>query len=195
MDNTKKPISKGVDASASDKKIAESIKSRFSTLSSNQAPIFDKVEQYKAMYHVSMETDDSYPWDYQLTDSQIFPAIRAHLARMNPSEARISLIGAGENREVNQQVVNWEMNEILITQLMYRLMYSGFMAGHGYAKTGWFFKPALKVEADKGSKLMRGIQNRADAVFVRFNDLFIPNRNIAEIDAQPYIIERVDRKS
>jgi hypothetical protein len=194
MDNTKKPISKGVDASASDKKIAESIKSRFSTLSSNQAPIFDKVEQYKAMYHVSMETDDSYPWDYQLTDSQIFPAIRAHLARMNPSEARISLIGAGENREVNQQVVNWEMNEILITQLMYRLMYSGFMAGHGYAKTGWFFKPALKVEADKGSKLMRGIQNRADAVFVRFNDLFIPNRNIPEIDAQPYIIERVSMR-
>lgn len=180
-----------IDTSVSDKKIAASIKTRFQTLSGNQAPIFDKIEQYKAMYHVEMTPDDSYPWDYQLTDSQIFPAIRAHLARMNPAEARVSLIGAGENREVNQQVVNWELNEILITQLMYRIMYSGFMAGHGYAKTGWYYKPALKIKGDKGDKLMRSIQNRADAVFVRFNDLFIPNRNIPEIDLQPYIIERV----
>jgi hypothetical protein len=175
-------------------RIAEIIRKRFSTLNTNQTEVFDRVEQYKAMYRCIMEPDESYPWDYQLTDPQIFPIMRAHLARMNPAEARVSLIGQGENREVNQQLVNWELNEILITQLMYRLMYSGFMAGHGYAKTGWYYKPALKIEGDKGEKKMRSIQNRADAVFTRFNDLFIPNRNIPEIDSQPYIIERVSMR-
>lgn len=174
--------------------VSETIKTRFRTLQDNQTEIFDRVEQYKAMYHCEMTPDESYPWDYQLTDPQIFPAIRSHLARMNPAEARIVLIGQGENREVNQQLVNWELNEILITQLMYRLMYSGFMAGHGYAKTGWYYKPALKVKTDRGEKVMRSIQNRADAIFTRFNDLFIPNRNIPEIHAQPYLIERVSMR-
>lgn len=171
--------------------IAETIKQRYITLSGNQVDVFDRVEQFKAMYRCKMTQDDNYPWEYQLTDPQIFPTVRAHLARMNPAEARISLIGQGENREANQQLVNWELNEILITQLMYKIMYSGFMAGHGYAKSGWFFKPAVEIKNDKGNKKLSSIQNRADAQFVRFNDLFIPNRNIPEIDAQPYIIERV----
>jgi hypothetical protein len=142
-----------------------------------------------------MTEDSSYPWEYQLTDPEIFPVMRSYLARMNPSEARVTLIGQSEFREVNQQVVNWELNEILITQLLYRIMYSGFMAGHGYGKTGWFYKPALKVKTDKrGEVTMRSRQNRADAGFVRFNDLFIGNRNIPEIDSQPYIIERVSMR-
>src|SRR6185369_8959686 len=135
-------------------KIAEKIRSRFKTLHSDQTPIFDRIEQYKAMYHCEMVPDESYPWDYQLTDPQIFPFVRSHLARMNPAEARISLIGQSENREVNQQLVNWELNEILITQLMYKIMYSGFMSGHGYAKTGWFYKPALKIKHDRGETIM-----------------------------------------
>lgn len=175
-------------------KLGEIIQKRYNNLKNNQQEIFDEVEQYKAMYRAKMTPDESYPWDFQLTDPQIFPIVRSHLARMNPAEARISLIGQGENREVNQQLVNWELNEILITQLMYRVMYSGFMAGHGYAKTGWFYKPALKIKHDRGETLMRSIQNRADATFVRFNDLFIPNRNIPEIDAQPYIIERISMR-
>lgn len=175
-------------------KIAETIQKRYNTLNSNQSEIFDRVEQFKAMYRCEMEPDESYPWDYQLTDPQIFPMMRSYLARMNPHEARISLIGQGEFREVNQQLVNWELNEILITQLMYRIMYSGFMAGRGYVKTGWFYQPALKVKTDKGDVTMRSIQNRADATFVRFNDLFIPNRNVPELTTQPYIIERISMR-
>jgi len=175
-------------------KIAEAIRTRFKSLQSNQQEVFDKVEQYKAMYHCAMEEDEAYPWDYQLTDPQIFPTVRAHLARMNPSEARISLIGEGDTREVNQQLVNWELNEILITQLMYNIMYSGFMSGHGYAKTGWFHKDALKIKADKGEKKMNSIQDRADATFVRFNDLFIPNRNLPNIHAQPYTVEKISMR-
>jgi hypothetical protein len=176
------------------KVIAEAIKKRFTTLRDSQQEIFDRVEQFKAMYRCQMEEDDAYPWEYQLTDPQIFPAVRAHLARMNPAEARVSLIGQNPNREVNQQLVNWELNEILITQLMYKVMYSGFMTGHGYSKTGWFYKPALQVKTDRGSVTMRSIQNRADAVFVRFNDLYIPNRNNPDISTQPYLIEHVNMR-
>lgn len=175
-------------------KVAQVIRTRFTTLHSDQQEIFDRVEQYKAMYRCQMVQDDSYPWEYQLTDPQIFPAIRAHLARMNPAEARISLTGRNPNREINQQLVNWELNEILITQLIYKMLYSGFMAGHGYIKTGWFYKPALKIKSDRGEIVMRSVQNRADAVFVRFNDLFIPNRNVPDLHSQPYIIERVSMR-
>lgn len=175
-------------------RIAEIIQSRLVTLRDDQQPIFDKVERFKAMYGCNMQEDSAYPWEYQLTDPEIFPIIRNYLSRMNPAEARISLVGQSEFREVNQQVVNWELNEILITQLLYRIMYSGFMAGHGYGKTGWFYKPALKVKTDRGEKQMSSLQNRADCGFVRFNDLFIPNRNIPEIDSQPYILERVSMR-
>ncbi len=175
-------------------RVAEVIRSRYTTLSNNQQEIFDRVEQYKAMYHCQMTEDESYPWEYQLTDAQIFPTIRNYLSRMNPAEARIALTGKSPYREVNQQLVNWELNEILITMLMYKIMYSGFMAGRGYFKTGWFYKPALKIKTDNGEKIMRSLQNRADSQFVRFNNLFIPNRNIPEIELQPYLIELVDRR-
>lgn len=176
------------------KLIAEAIKSRYDHLKNEQQDIFDDTEVFKAMYRCKMEQDDDYPWEYQLTDPQIFPIVRSHLARLNPAEARVSLIGQGDYREVNQQLVNWEMNEILVTQLLYRLLYTGFIAGRGYIKTGWFYKPALKVKADRGEVIMREKQNRADAVNIRFNDLFIPNRNIPELDSQPYIIERVNMR-
>jgi hypothetical protein len=174
--------------------IAQTIKARYTTLRTDHETIFNDVERYKAMYRCSMQPDDSYPWEYQLTDPQIFPVIRSHLARMNPAEARVKLIGQNPNREVNQQLINWELNEILITQLMYKMMYSGFIGGHGYAKTGWFFKPAQQVKDGKKKVEFKDIENRADAVFVRFNDLFIPNRNIPEISQQPYIIERVSMR-
>lgn len=175
-------------------RIAEHVQSRYQTLRSNQQEIFDKVEQYKAMYHCDMTPDEAYPWEFQLTDTQIFPAVRAYLARMNPAEARISLSGQSEYRLINQQIVNWELNEILITQLIYKIMYSGLMAGHGYAKTGWFYKPALKIQSDRGEIIMRAVQNRADAKFVRFNDLFIPNRNITDIREQSYLVERLSMR-
>lgn len=177
------------------KTIADTILARYNHLNTSQTEIFDEVEVFKAMYRCKMDADESYPWEYQLTDPQIFPAIRNYLSRLNPAEARVELIGQGDNREVNQKLVNWELNEILITQILFRLLYTGFMTGKGYIKTGWHYKPALKIKTDnRGEVLIRELQNRADAVNVRFNDLFIPNRNIPDLQKQPYLIERVNMR-
>lgn len=175
-------------------RMASIVESRYSSLKGKQADLFNQVEQYRQMYRSFMTSSDAYPWDYQLTDPQIFPLMRAYLARLNPSEAKVLLEGQDPNREVNQQVINWEMNEILITQVLYRLMFSGFMAGKGYVKTGWKYEPALKIKENNKEFIMKDITNRADIKSVRFSDMFIPNRNIPEMEEQPYIIERVSMR-
>ena len=42
-------------------------------------------------------------------------------------------------------------------------------------------------------KILRDITNRADAKFIRFNNILIPNRNIPSLHEQPYIIELIDQ--
>src|SRR5690606_4403694 len=102
-------------------------------------------------------------------------------------------------RQVNQDLLNWEINEILATTLFYRMYFSAYLAGHGYAKTGWKYEPALKIQVkdEKGNiqreKVLRDIINRADAKFVRFNNLLIPDRNNPVLYEQPYLIELIQQ--
>lgn len=178
--------------------IAQAVKKRYTTLNGNQQEIFDEVERYKQMYRSFMDESDSYPWDYQYFDPQIFPLMRAHLARLNPHEAKITLESRNgqdlDAKVANQQVVNWELGEILLTQIFYRLMYSGFMAGRGYMKSGWKYKPARVIQDGDRQIQMSEIVNRADLTSVRFNDLFIPNRNIPDLMLQPYLVERISMR-
>lgn len=173
-------------------KISTIIRKRYKALAEKQQEIFDQVESYRQMYHSFMEKDDSYPWDYQLVDPQIFPLLRAYLARLNPAEARVLLSGNDSRiREINQKIINWELNEVLLTQIFYRLMFSGFIAGKGYLKTGWKYEPAVKIKTKNGNISMREIINRADVRNVRFVDMFIPNTNNPDLLEQPYLIERI----
>ena len=175
--------------------VANTIKTRYEHLKSEQQEVFDQVEKFRQMYRCAMTEDESYPWDYQLVDPQIFPIVRAHLARLNPAEARVLLEGPDEERRVlNQNVVNWELNELLITQVLYRNMFTGFIAGRGYLKTGWLHKNAVVIESDRGPITMSEMVNRMDVRNVRFNDMFIPNRNIPELTEQPYLVERVSMR-
>lgn len=186
-------------SNSKDQRIAGIVRSRYQTLKSDQDPIFQESEEFLQMYRSYMTQSDAYPWDYQLVDPQIFPLMRAHLARLNPQEAKIILESRTgkdqEARKVNQQVVNWELEEIALLQTFFRCMFSGFLRGKGYLKTGWLYKPALKVKTDKrGEVLMKDITNRADLKNVRFTDLFIPNRNNPDLQTQPYIIERISMR-
>lgn len=97
-----------------------------------------------------------------------------------------------ERREVNQNFINWELNELSLTDLFLRMFFSAYIAGKGYMKTGWKYEKPLEISVD-GSKrvVMREIVNRAEAKFVRFNDLLIPNRNIPLLEDQPYLLEVV----
>ena len=182
---------------------------------------FDKVEVNKNLYKGILNVDDNYDWDYSLVDPQVFPLVRNYLSRSNPTMSAIRLDirrpSDLEVREVNQQFVNWEVGELMTTTLFYRMYYSAYLAGKGYCKTGWKYEKAIEIkevksveikeangatdlndekeveEKETRRKILRDIVNRADAKFVRFNNIIPANRNIPSIYEQPYLIELLDK--
>jgi len=182
---------------------------------------FDRVEINKNLYKGILNTDDNYEWDYSLVDPQVFPLVRNYLSRSNPTMSAIRLDirhGADmETRQVNQEFVNWEVGELMTTSLFYRMFFSAYLAGKGYCKTGWKYEKAIEIKEvrDKETgelpegvdaeaagqveqeetrrKILRDITDRADAQFVRYNNILVPNRNIPSLYDQPYIIELLDK--
>lgn len=184
-------------------KIPSILRRRYSKCKELFDPVQAAVEVNKNLYRGTF-LDSDYEWDYSLVDNQVFPLIRNYLSRSNPSMTKIRLdprkTDDYEKRQVNQDFVNWELSEILLTTLYYRMYYSGYIAGKGYAKTGWKYEPAVSVQVkdDRGNvqskKIMRDIINRADAQFVRFNDLLVPNQNNPILYEQPYLIELIQMR-
>jgi hypothetical protein len=172
------------------------VRSRVNKMVELAQPIFDKSELNRSLYRGVLNVDDTYEWDYSLTDPHVFPLVRNYMSRSNPSKTIIRLDARKpedyERRQVNQDFLNWEMNEMVTTSLFYRMYFSGYMNGWGYAKTGWNYQPKIVIKGDNGKEvIMREIINRADAKFVRFNDLLIPNQNIPNIQDQPYVAELI----
>lgn len=164
----------------------------------------DRLEINRNLYKNEIYADEDYDWEYQLSDPHIWPLMRNYLSRANPAKTHVNLEAKKKEdvneREINQDLLNWELNEVLMTSLFYRVLFSGFLAGKGYLKTGWLHEPAVEITVadDNGRitrhKVMRDIVNRANAKFVRYNDLLIPNRNEVNLYEQPYIIENVQRQ-
>jgi hypothetical protein len=185
-------------------KIPSIVRRRYQKTKELSQEVFDKVEINKNLYHGIINVDDNYEWDYSLVDPHVFPLVRNYLSRSNPSFTKIRLEARKfqdfEKRQINQDFLNWELGEILLTTLYYRMYFSAYVAGRGYAKTGWKYEPAIeiKVKDENGKvttqKTMRDIINRADAKFVRFNDLLIPNRNEPLLYSQPYVIELIQQR-
>lgn len=178
---------------------ADIIRRRYNKMVELSRPVFEQKEVNRALYSSTMEVDDSYEYDYTLSDPHIFPIMRNYLARSNPSLTKVRLEPRNyndyEKRQINQDIVNWELNEILLTNLLYKIYYSGFMNGKGYYKTGWLYEPAVNVQSDGDvQRVMRDITNRADAKFVRFQDILVPNQNIPTLREQPYYIELIQQR-
>lgn len=180
------------------KKIGNLIKSRWTTLSTSHRDVLDRNATYTDMYKSILNFDESYPWDYKIVDPAIFQLVRTMMSRLNPDNARINLLArnefASEFRERNQHVINWEMSEMKKTMVFYNCILRGLIAGRSYLSTGWMFQPAVKIQSDiKGKEefVLRDIVNRAVAKNIRFDDILVPNRNLPDIQEQPYIIEHI----
>lgn len=192
-------MAKSVYSSIEDKRIASVIKSRFNRLSSEQQTIFDDVDMYYQMYKSQMEFDDAYPWDFQLVDPVIFSMLRGMMARLNPEGLRVDLQPTSSKafvtKEKNQKILNWELREMNKTMTFYYGLFGGLLRGRSYMETGWKYEPAVKIlvgdETNSYEKVMRDIVNRADAKIIRFEDMYIPNRNEPDIAKQPYLLQRV----
>ena len=167
-------------------------------------PVVDKLEINRNLYKGIINVDDNYEWDYSLTDPHVFPLVRNYLSRSNPSMSNIRLDPRKpedyEKKDVNQQFLNWEIGELMMTSLFYRMYFSAYLAGKGYIKTGWKYQKSTKIQIKDETgkvveeKVMKDIVNRADAKFVRYNDLLIPNRNNPNLYEQPYVIELIQKQ-
>lgn len=176
---------------------ASLVTGRYKKILERDQDIFDEVEVNKNLYRNKIQADSSYEWDYSLSDPHVFPIVRNYIARSNMSSTKIQLEARKpsdyEKRQINQDFVNWELNELALTDLLHKLFFSAYVTGKGYLKTCWKYERPLEIKVG-GKKviLMRDIVNRAEAKFVRFNDLLIPNRNITSLADQPYLIELVN---
>lgn len=176
-----------------DKRYAEIIRNRLNKAQELTQEVFDRVELNRNLYKGILTVDDTYEWDYSLVDQQVFPLIRNYIARSNPSKTKVRLEARTsqdfERRQINQDFVNWEIGELPLTQLLTRGFYSNYLAGKAYYKTGWKYDPRVIVTRGEYSYEMRPLINRADLKFVRFNNIIIPNRNIPDLQEQPYVFE------
>jgi len=179
------------------KKIAQIIQQRWDTLYSDSQDVFDRNATYTDMYESILNFDDRYPWDYKLVDPAIFQLLRTMMSRLNPDKARVNLFAtnskASEFRERNQHVLNWELSEMNKTLVFYRCLLRALIAGRSYLSTGWMYNPAVKIKSDITGKeefIMKDIVNRAFANNIRFDDILVANKNLPELQDQPYILER-----
>lgn len=190
MDNKKK-----------EKGLVSVIRNRITSLKTSHSEYFDNADAFYQMYRSAMQFDESYPWDYQLTDPLIFSLVRNIMSRLNPERMKIDLNPTSEealqSRNANMKLLEWELREINKTLVFYRAMWGGLIKGRCYMETGWKYEPAIKVRiSEEGvdeqvDKVYRDIVNRADVKNVRFEDVFVPNLNEPDIDNQPYILQRV----
>lgn len=182
-------------------KKADLIRRRFQKIKEFSDPIFDSREINRNLYRSKINADETYEWDYSLVNPQVFPTVRNYLSRSATAQTNVRLDARRkdvvEKRQINQDFVNWELGELWLTSLFYRIYFSSYINGRGYAKTGWRYEPALKIQTtDENGEIvrevvMRDIINRASAKFVRFQDLLIPNRNNPLLQEQPYVIELI----
>lgn len=190
--------------SKKDLKVSDIIRKRYQKAKEISQDIFDKVEVNRNLYKGVLNADDNYEWDYALVDPYVFPLVRNYLSRSNPDMSAIRLdIRKQEDyeiRQINQDFLNWEISELMTTSLFYRMYFSAYLAGRGYCKTGWKYEKAIEIEEkdENGNptrvKVLRDITNRADAKFVRFNDILVPNRNNPNLHEQPYVIELIQQR-
>lgn len=182
-------------SSDKDKKYAEITYRRYKKARELSQTVFDRVELNRNLYKGNIQVDDTYEWDYTLVDQQVFPLIRNYIARSNPAMTKIRLEARKkedfEKRKINQDFVNWEINELPLSTLLTRAFFSNYIAGKAYFKTGWKYDPRIVVKKDEYEFEMRPLINRADLRFVRFNNVLPANRNIPNLEEQPFMFELI----
>ena len=182
--------------------VASIMRRRYDQVRNLFQEVGEKVEINRNLYRGYMESNGE--WEYSLVDPHVFPLVRNYMSRSNPAMNTLRLDVRRpeqyEVRDVNQQLLNWEIGEIMMTTLYYRMYFSSYVAGRGYAKTGWKYQKAVEIQEkdEKGDvvrlKVLKDILNRPHAEFVRFNDLLVPNRNNPNLDQQPYVVELIQQR-
>lgn len=183
------------------KEIANEVFSIYNGCHEKMEDFFNNIEIFRQMYRAESSKDEKYDWEYSLIDPKVFPLIRTNLSRLNPIDNKILLRATSEKydqwRKVNQSLINWEIGEMDYDMTIYRTMFAGLMTGLGYARSRWLFKPAKVIKYRNASgivvkKNFSDVENRATLDFVKTTNVVVPDRNIACLSLQPYVVERIN---
>lgn len=184
----------------SNDRTASLIESRFNHAHEQQEELFQDFERYKTLWRSKILNEGDYPWDYTLFNPMVYAAVRTFVSRISTGNVGVNLQAWNEQERpktrINKALLEWEFQEVDLFQKVARWVFGSFMYGRSFVRTGWVFQKERYIEeVDEEGKPTRKILiapkvNRADLENVRVFDMFMANRNITELQKQPWIIRR-----
>lgn len=186
-----------------DKNIGKVIQNRWKFSKLQQDNIFDDFARYRALWQSKIVDTTGWPWDYSLFNPMVFSTLRSFVARTATGSPGITLQAWNEEdrpkTRVNQELVMWEFEECEFQKKIARAIFNSGLYGKGFVYTGWLYQKERYVEEeDEQGKVTRKILispkvNRADLANKRVYDIFVANRNLPDIQMQPWVIIRYYR--
>ena len=179
------------------------IERRFRFAADQQRTLFDDFARYRSLWESKITDPGGYPWDYALFSPMVYSTIRSLVARIASGNVGVDLQawneGGRPKTRINKALLDWEFNEVDLFMIVSRWVFASALYGKGFVGTGWLHQKEQRIEEedDKGdtkrSVTVRPKINRADLTNLRTMDLFIANRNIPELQAQPWVVHRLYR--
>jgi hypothetical protein len=182
------------------KNIGQIIDNRYKFSRDQQSDIFDDFARYKALWLSKIVDTGGWPWDYTLFNPMVFSTLRSFVARTSTGNPGITLQAWNEEdrpkTKLNTDLLLWELQEAEFQQKLARAVFSCGLYGKAFLWDGWLFEKEKYVqeEDDQGNDgrkiLMKPKVNRADLGNVRSFDVYVANRNLPDVQSQPWIIIR-----
>lgn len=181
-------------------KQAAVVESRFRFSRDQQAELFEDFARYQTLWQSKIPDDPNYPWDYSYFNPMIFATVRSLVSRTTSGNVGINLQAWNESERpktrINKSLLEWEFQEAELFLKVARWVYSTAMYGRGFVRTGWKFAKERRIQehGDDGETkrdiLIAPKVNRADLQNARVYDMFVANDNIADFQAQPWVVHR-----
>lgn len=181
-----------------DSKIGDILAHRYTWANQQQESLFADFARYRQLWKSKIVDPASYPWEYALFNPMVFAIIRSFVARVATGNVGVTLQAWNEQNRpktlVNKQLLDWEFQEAQLFLRVARAMFSVGLYGKAFLATGWKFEKGKVIEeTDADGQVVRKLTvsqtvNRADLDNLRVFDVFIANRNLPDLQKQPWII-------
>ncbi len=184
---------------AKDKRnIKKIIENRYKFASLEQGDLFDRFAYYRQLWKSYMSDPAGYPWDYQYFNPLVFSTLRSFVSRTVSGNIGVDLQAWNEQdadkEDTNKKTIEWELQEDDTFLKSAQFVFQAGLYGRGFRETGWLYeKEKIIEEVDENDNVTRKVQispmvNRATSTIIRPFDVFIANRNITDLQKQPWII-------
>jgi hypothetical protein len=186
---------------ASTKSLATVVQNRFKFAKDQQQTLFEDYARFRQLWRSKIVgTSEEYPWDYALFHPMVFSTVRSFVSRVATGNVGFTLQAWNEKSrpktEINKSLLEWEIQECEFFLKVARWVFSAVLYGKGFMETGWLYRKERKIveEEEKDGKtktkrefLIAPMINRADLSNVRVFDMVVANRNIPDLQKQPWI--------